>query len=290
MSFHFRHKWTGWDDSGNLVFETPSGLIHAHGEAIVLAMGGGSWKKTGSTGEWTTLLQQKGLSTAPFKPSNCGFNIQWSEHFRTKFEGQPLKTTVLEFTPTGKAAVSKQGEFIISEQGVEGSLIYAFSAPIRDEIEHFGQAVIYLDLCPDRTLDAVTQRLGENRGSRSVSSHLEKSLGIKGVKTGLLWEIVPREDFDQPGKLAGWIKKLPIKLTGTSPMDEAISTAGGLLFSELDENLMLKTLPGYFCAGEMLDWEAPTGGYMITACLSTGHAAAEGVLKRLKITSTNSPE
>ncbi len=281
VSFHYRHQWTGWNTSGDLQFDTPAGVLNTNAQAVILAMGGGSWKKTGSTGEWAAYLAQKGLSIAPFKPANCGFDIHWSDHFRTKFDGQPVKTVSVTFTPAGKNNVTKQGEFIISEHGVEGSLIYAFSAPIRDEIDTSGHAVIYLDLCPDRSREAVAQRLGENRGSRSASTHIEKSLGIKGVKTGLLWEYVPRDDFNYPEKLAGWIKNLPLKLTAPRPLDEAISSAGGLMFSEIDQGLMIKKMPGYFCAGEMLDWEAPTGGYMITACVSTGYAAAEAVLKWL---------
>jgi uncharacterized flavoprotein (TIGR03862 family) len=282
VNFHLRHKWLGWNADNSLRFETLGGEIAIRPQAVILALGGASWARLGSTGAWAGLLSERGIPLAPFKPSNCGFDVNWSEHFRAKFEGQPLKAVVAEFTTAGKIVLRRQGEFIITTHGVEGSLIYALSAPLRDEIESHGCASLHLDLAPDRTQAYLTERLAQPRGSRSISHHLEKTCGIKGVKAGLLWEFVPRADFMEPQKLAAAIKSLPLPLNAPRPLDEAISTAGGVRFEALDKNLMLVDLPGVFCAGEMLDWEAPTGGYLITACCSTGRAAAKGVLAWLK--------
>jgi hypothetical protein len=278
VRFHQRHTWLGWDAQRALCFQTPAGEISIACRAVVLALGGASWPQLGSTGSWAGLLAERGIPLAPFKPANCGFDVAWNEHFRAKFDGQPLKTVLIEFTNAAKVVYRRQGEFIITSTGLEGSLIYALSAPIRDEIETSGSAVILLDLAPDRSQSELAEQLDRPRGSRSVSHHIEKTTGLKGVKTGLLWEIVPRADFADPHKLAAFIKALPLRLLAPRPLQEAISSAGGVRFEALDEHLMLKDLPGVFCAGEMLDWEAPTGGYLITACCSTGRAAAHGVL------------
>jgi uncharacterized flavoprotein (TIGR03862 family) len=211
------------------------------------------------------------------KPSNCGFDVHWSDHFRERFNGQPLKSVILTF----KDLFRQQGEFIVTKTGVEGSLIYAASAPIRNEIEANGKAIIQLDLTPNFSRQQVMERLARPRGSRSISSHLERSLGIKGVKSGLLREFVEREDFEKNEILAEAIKGLPVPLISPRPLDEAISSAGGVSFNELDEHLMIRKLPGVFCAGEMLDWEAPTGGYLLTACLASGRAAGFGALNWL---------
>lgn len=277
LTFHQRHKWLGWDADGALRFETPGGEKTVRAEAVILALGGGSWAKLGSTGAWTSLLAEHGVTLAPFKPSNCGFDVNWTEHFRTKFDGQPLKTVAITFKD-----LCKQGEFIVTKEGVEGSLIYAFSAPLRDEIEATGSASLHLDLAPDWPWERLVERLSQLRGSRSTASHLEKTVGIKGVKAGLLWEFIPQQDFSDPQKLATAIKDLPIPLIKARPLDEAISTAGGVTFEALNEHLMLCSLPGVFCAGEMLDWEAPTGGYLMTACFATGRAAGLGALAWLQ--------
>jgi hypothetical protein len=282
--FHMRHKWLGWNPDESLRFQTPDGEISRQPAALILALGGASWARLGSTGEWAGLLSARGIPLAPFKPANCGFETNWSEHFREKYDGHPLKAVTLEFPGPDGSPIRRQGEFIITTGGVEGSLVYAFSALIRDEIEKNGLAVIHLDLAPDRTQGQLAARLAQPRGSRSTSSHLEKTVGIKGLKAGLLWEFVQKVDFSDPQKLAGAIKHLPVPLLATSPLDEAISTAGGIRFEALDKRLMLKKLPGVFCAGEMLDWEAPTGGYLITACCSTGRAAGQGALDWLKET------
>jgi uncharacterized flavoprotein (TIGR03862 family) len=279
--FHMRNKWLGWQTDGSLRFETPDTEEHAQAIAVVLALGGASWAKLGSTGAWSDILAQAGIGLAPFKPANCGFEVSWSEHFRTKYDGQPLKSVVISFTNAQDARFQRQGEFIITPQGVEGSLIYALSAPIRDEIEISGKAILHLDLSPDWSQQRLAARLEQPRGSRSFSNHLEKATGIKGVKAGLLWEFVPKSDWADPQKLAAAIKDLQIPLNAACALDEAISTAGGVNFDELDQRLMLRKLPGVFCAGEMLDWEAPTGGYLMTGCFATGRAAGLGVLSWL---------
>ena len=282
LTFHPRHKWLGWNADQSLRFDTPEGEKNISAEAVIPALGGGSWARLGSTGTWTGFLSERGVEIAPFKPSNCGFDVKWTEHFRTHFDGQPLKSVVITFTNSLGVTFQRQGEFIVTRDGLEGSLIYALSAPIRDEIEAAGSAVLRLDLAPDWTEQRLAGRLALPRGSRSMSSHLEKAVGIKGVKAGLLWEFVAKADFADPHKLAAAIKALPVTLIAPRPLDEAISSAGGVVFEALDERLMLRSLPGVFCAGEMLDWEAPTGGYLLTACFATGRAAGLGALAWLK--------
>ncbi len=224
------------------------------------------------------VAEEVGAEVEPLRPSNCGFEVAWSPHFRERFEGHPIKSVVLSF-----GSFHQQGEFIVTKAGVEGSLIYAASALLRDEIEARGQAVMMLDLAPDRTHEWLVERLSRPRGSRSMASHLEKMVNIKGVKAGLLREFLSKEDFWNIQPLAHFIKNLPIPLIATRPLDEAISSAGGVTFESLDDHLMLRSMPGVFCAGEMLDWEAPTGGYLLTACFSSGYAAGHGILKWLDV-------
>ena len=285
--FHTNHKWIGFADSKvsrlstlqrqetleSILFDTPVGPQTVQADAALLALGGGSWPKLGSTGGWIPLLEARGIPVAPLRPANCGFDLTWTDVFKAKFDGAPLKAVTVTFKE-----ICKQGEFIVTKEGLEGSLIYALSAPIRDEIEQNGQAIIHLDLAPDWTTEKLVSRLSFPRGSRSMASHLEKTVAIKGVKAGLLWEFVAREDLQSPAKLAAAIKSLPIPLLRPRPLAEAISSAGGVRFEALDERLMLTALPGVFCAGEMLDWEAPTGGYLLTGCMSTGRWAAQGLL------------
>jgi uncharacterized flavoprotein (TIGR03862 family) len=279
VSFHVRHRWNGiitapWDL--HLDFETPNGKVTVTANAVLLALGGGSWARLGSDGAWVPWLREAGAEVEPLRPANCGFDVGWSEHFRERFEGHPIKSVILSFGP-----FRQQGEFIVTKVGVEGGLIYAASALLRDEIEARGQAVMLLDLAPDRTHAWLAEKLSRPRGSRSLASHLEKTVGIKGVKAGLLREFLSKEDFANPESLAHFLKSLPIPLIATRPLDEAISSAGGVKFESLDEHLMLRSLPGVFCAGEMLDWEAPTGGYLITACMASGYAAGAGIWKWL---------
>ena len=278
VNFNVRHKWLGWCENGSLRFETPDGERNVKADATVLALGGGSWRRLGSTGEWVTLLGERGVKVASLKPSNCGFDVDWSPHFRTRYEGTPLKSIILSFTDSKGNVFHKQGEFIVTEEGVEGSLIYAISAHLRDEIEATGKAVIKLDMAPGWSKQRLIARLSQPRGSQSISNHLRKTVNIQGVKAGLLWELVPKQNLKDPECLAAAIKELPISLNASRPLDEAISSAGGVIFEELNEHLMIRSLPGIFCAGEMLDWEAPTGGYLITACLASGRAAGTGVL------------
>ena len=278
VRFHMRHRWQGWNEEGALRFSIPDGEKLVHSDAVVLALGGGSWARLGSNGAWVPLLEQRGVSVAALRPANCGFDVGWSEHFRTRFAGHPLKSVVATFTDKEGVTVRKQGEFMVTANGIEGSLIYALSAPLRDEIESAGAAVLYLDLLPGRELSFVIAELARPRGSRSMSSHLQSRLGIKGVKAGLLRECVAAQDYTDPARLGTMIKALPVRLIAPRPLDEAISSAGGVAFEALDERLMIRSLPAVFCAGEMLDWEAPTGGYLLTACFASGRAAGLGVL------------
>ena len=282
VNFHTRHVWRGWDDSGALCFETPQGMLTAHPDAVVLALGGGSWARLGSNGAWVPLLRQRGIPVAELRPSNCGFEVAWSEHFRTRFAGHPLKPVAVVFMDSEGREFRRQGEFIITKYGVEGSLIYSMSATLRDEISAKGVAVIQLDLAPDKGLQRLINELSRPRGSRSMAKHLRSRAGIEGVKAGLLRELVPPEDFLDPAIIGAAIKTLPLRLVAPRPLDEAISSAGGVAFDALDERLMVRSMPGVFCSGEMLDWEAPTGGYLLTACISSGHAAALGAMAWLK--------
>lgn len=278
VTFYVRHRWCGWDDQGALHFATPQGHRSHNADAVVLAVGGGSWPRLGSDGAWLSLLAGRGVSIAPLQPANCGFDVGWSEHFRTKFAGHPVKTVGVIAKTVDGAVVRRQGEFVITETGVEGGAIYAVSACLRDEIMTRGSSVLRLDLAPDRDLPRLIKDLSQPRGKRTVATHLRRRARIEGVKAGLLREVVPKQDFADPTRLATAIKSLPLRLVAPRPLDEAISTAGGVAFEALDAYLMIRTLPGVFCAGEMLDWEAPTGGYLLTACFATGRAAGAGAV------------
>jgi len=270
---HVRHRWLGWDAQGSLRLATPEGETSQRFDAAILALGGGSWARLGSNGAWVPLLQARGVEVAALQPSNCGFDVGWSAHFRARYAGQPLKSVKLTF-----GEFQRQGECVVTEHGVEGSLIYAASAAIRDAIAASSSATVYLDLAPDKTLQRVIAEVAHPRGSRSLSSHLQSRTGITGVKAGLLRECLSREAYADPLRLAASIKALPLTLIAPRPLDEAISSAGGVRFEAMDANLMLNALPGVFCAGEMLDWEAPTGGYLLTACFASGLVAGKGAL------------
>lgn len=276
VNFHARHRWHGWNEDGALRFTTPDGEVNISTDAAILALGGGSWPQLGSDGAWLSLLAQRGIDIAPLRPANCGFDITWSVHFRERFAGEPLKSITATL---GEGR--KQGECIISANGIEGGLIYALSAALRDEIERNGSATLHLDLLPDWSAQRVHNEVHHPRGSRSLSSHLQSRLGLKGVKANLLREVLGAHGFANPALLAAAIKALPLKLVAPRPLSEAISSAGGVRFEALDEKLMLRKLPGVFCAGEMLDWEAPTGGYLLSACFASGRAAGLGALKWL---------
>ncbi|MBS1196240.1 MAG: hypothetical protein H6R18_25 [Proteobacteria bacterium] len=275
--FHIRHRWLGWNEAGDHRFATPTGEISVKADATLLALGGGSWPQLGSDGAWVSLLAERGIAVAPLKPANCGFDVGWSTFFTERFAGQPVKPVTLTFSDH-----HQRGEFLITQKGVEGGLIYTYAARLRDEIAANGSATIYLDLLPDHDAGRVADEIARPRGSRSLSTHLQSRLGLKGVKSALLHELLAKEVFADPAQLAAAVKSLPLRLIATRPLAEAISSAGGIEFSDLDENLMLKNQPGNFCAGEMLDWEAPTGGYLITACLATGRAAGLGTMNWLE--------
>ncbi len=279
VRFHVRQRWTGWSADGGLCFMTPQGPHVVHPRCTVLALGGGSWARLGSDGAWVPLLEARGVPVAPLKPSNCGFAVPWSAHFRERCAGDPVKAVVVSFTDATENAHRRAGEFMVSEYGIEGSLIYALSTPLRDTIAAQGSATLYLDLAPDKDVARVAAEVAHPRGSRSLSSHLQSRLGLKGVKAGLLREALTAAQMHDSQKLAATIKALPLTLTAPRPLDEAISSAGGVPFEALDENLMLRNLPGVFCAGEMLDWEAPTGGYLLTACFASGRVAGAGALQ-----------
>lgn len=278
VHFHMRHRWLGWSDD-NLRFATPDGEALVPADAVLLALGGGSWARLGSDGAWVPLLQGKGVAIAPLQAANCGFDVAWSAYFRQRFAGQPVTSVIARVVDYAGAEIVRQGQFVITEGGVEGSLIYALSAHCRDGIQRDGKATLYLDLAPGKSAERVRKEVMHPRGSRSVSSHLKSKLGLDSLKTALLHECLPAEYFQQPERLAAAIKALPLTFIAARPIDEAISSAGGIRFEALSPNLMLNDLPGVFCAGEMLDWEAPTGGYLLTACFATGRQAGQGVLE-----------
>lgn len=280
VKFHVRHRWTGWDQQQQLVFATPEGETKVKADAVLLALGGGSWSRLGSDGAWVPQLQQKGIAVAPLKAANCGFECDWSADFHSRFAGSPVKTVVASLTDRDGNRTERQGEFVITERGIEGSLIYVFAAELRDQLEQAGESTLTLDLLPHKTVERIEQEL-RSRGAKSLSTQLKSKIGIDGVKAGLLRECLSKETFTSEHLLAQAIKQFPLRVLRTTPMDEAISTAGGVCFSALNEQLMLQTLPGVFCAGEMLDWEAPTGGYLLTGCFASGFTAGHGILQWL---------
>jgi uncharacterized flavoprotein (TIGR03862 family) len=276
---HTRHRWLGWNDDGSLRIAYPQGELNLRADALVLALGGGSWARLGSDGAWVPLLAERAVDISPLQASNCGFEVAgWSELLVSKFAGAPLKNIALSVP--GSAA--RKGEFILTAQGVEGSLVYAWSAQVREAINRAGTGTLLLDLLPDRPVDKIAQALAKPRGSRSMAKHLHSQLGIDGVKAALLRELTDQATFADPQALAAAIKALPIELLRARPLDEAISSAGGVRFEGMDEGLMLRQLPGVFCAGEMLDWEAPTGGYLLTACFASGLRAGRAAADWLK--------
>jgi uncharacterized flavoprotein (TIGR03862 family) len=302
VQFHMRHRWLGWEGD-HLVFEPtgPVGVRRVRARATLLALGGASWPRLGSDGAWVPLLAEQGVKIAPLQPSNCGFDVTgrdgqgWTEHFRTRFAGHPLKSVSLRVghRVSGAEASTRErvepflpdrfdrkGEFVITESGVEGSLVYAVSAMLRDDLAS-GQAKFMLDLLPDKSLAQVLTEVRWPRGSRSLSSHLKSRLGIDGVKMGLLHELCSPQTLAQPEALAANLKCLEISLQKPRPVAEAISTAGGVEYASVTPQGMLVKRPGVYCAGEMMDWEAPTGGYLLTACLASGRAAGLSILTNL---------
>jgi len=285
VQFHMRHRWIGWEDastsSGTLHFRAPGGDVVVSHDAIVLALGGASWARLGSDGAWVPWLSSRGIDMAPLAPANCGFDLAWTPYFAERFAGTPFKSVAIAFTDTKGRRFARKGEFVATATGIEGSLIYAASALLRDEIEAHGSATLTLDLLPDRTSEQVRAAVFHPRGSRSVASHLKSRLALDGIKAAVLHEVLTKDEMHSPERLAETIKAVPLRLIAPRPIDEAISTAGGVRFEALDGDLMSLALPDVFIAGEMLDWEAPTGGYLLTACMASGVAAAEGVLRVL---------
>jgi uncharacterized flavoprotein (TIGR03862 family) len=282
VRFHVHHRWLGWTDDGALRMATPDGERLVRAAAVVLALGGGSWPQLGSDGAWQAWLAARGVDLTPLVPSNCGFDIGWSEHIASRFAGAPLKPVAIYFRDANGVEHTRQGECVITATGIEGSLIYAFSGPLRDAIAQDGHTTLELDLAPDRSLDRLQRDLAKPRGSHSMSDHLRRQTGLTGVKAALLHEVLTREQFHDEAVLARAIKRLPLTLKRTRPIAEAISSGGGVRLETLDDQLMLSSMPGVFCAGEMLDWEAPTGGYLLSACFASGHLAGQGAADWLK--------
>jgi hypothetical protein len=293
VRLHTRHRWTGWEPAtGDLIFDTPAGrAVHSAG-ATVLALGGASWPRLGSDGAWVPLLAARSVPIATLQPANCGFDAAstrangvdgtgWSDHLRERYAGQPVKPVAARMD-TDRPEDSKQGEFVLTETGIEGSLVYAFSQRLRDEIARLGYATWIIDLLPQHSPEQVLAETRRPRGPRSLSTHLKSRLGIAGLKMALLHEVLSPEQLNDPVRLAAALKALPLTLARPRPVEEAISTAGGVRLDALDAHGMLRDLPGVFCAGEMLDWEAPTGGYLLTACFATGRLAGQGAAAWLR--------
>ena len=290
VQFHMRHRWNGRHADApdgaagvTLGFDTPQGAVQAQADAVLLALGGGSWARLGSDGAWVPWLQAQGVALAPLLPANCGFDAQggWSAHFADRFAGQPFKSVAIAVTTSDGQRFQRKGEFVLTAGGVEGSLIYAASSLLRDEILAHGSATFHLDLRPDLAPERVLAEVSHPRGSRSLSSHLKGRLHLDGIKAAILHECLSKEQMHDSATLAAAIKALPITLVAARPIDEAISSAGGVRFDAMDKGLMLAQWRGVFCAGEMLDWEAPTGGYLLTACFASGKRAGQGVLQYL---------
>ena len=286
VHFHVRHRWQGWAEDGSLQLTGPNGECTIKADATLLTLGGASWPKLGSDGSWVSLLRAQDIDITPLQSANCGFEVPWSELLKQKFSGEPLKTIAITFLDHTHQTHHRQGECIISREGIEGSLIYALSRPLRETINATGHATFFIDLAPDRNQEEILNALCR-RGKKSLSSYLKSALGFTSVKAALLYEVLEKEQINNLKTLAATIKALPITTQSTRPMAEAISTAGGVALNELDHNLMVKKQPGIFMAGEMLDWEAPTGGYLLTGCMATGRHAGQGILNWL--TAQDSP-
>ena len=281
VRFHVQHRWSGWSVDGGLRFDTPDGEHHVQSAATVLALGGASWPQLGSDGAWQPWLAGRGVAVAPLVPSNCGFDIGWSAHFADRHAGAPLKPVIAHWQEDGLEH-ALQGECVVTGIGIEGSLVYALSAPLRQQIDVDGSATLWLDLAPGRELQRLQRDLARPRDGRSVSEHLRRQAGLAGAKVALLYEVLGRERMDDAALLASTIKRLPLRLTRARPVAEAISSAGGVRLEAMDDGLMLSAMPGVFCAGEMLDWEAPTGGYLLTACFASGRRAGLAAVEWLR--------
>jgi len=280
VTLALRHRWIGWDADGRLLFQTAEGSRTVDARATILALGGASWPRLGSDGGWVEALTAKGVAISPLRPANCGFVVAWSDIFRDRFEGQPLKGVTLT---SGRQTM--KGDVIITRTGLEGGAIYALSAELRDAIAKSGATTLYIALRPDLSEDSLSARLSATRGNQSFTNFLRKATSLPPPAIGLMQEAAIRTGISLPqlplDPLVEFINAVPVRLTGTAPIARAISSAGGIAFDELDADFMIRRLPGVFAAGEMLDWEAPTGGYLLQACFATGVAAGKGVLKWL---------
>jgi uncharacterized flavoprotein (TIGR03862 family) len=277
VRFHHRHRWQGWHGD-ELLFNTPAGPRTARADVTVLALGGASWPRLGSDGAWVPWLQARGIPVETLKPSNCGFEVEWSDYFRSHYAGEAVKRVNAWL----EGGAPQAGEFIVTRHGVEGGLIYALSHELRERIESRGNATLHLDLNPAKNTARLAADLSKPRGSQSLANHLRKQAGVEGVKAGLLREAFSADALAEPARAARAIKDLTLKLVSARPLAEAISSAGGIASTALDERLMLRAIPGVFCAGEMLDWEAPTGGYLLTACFASGYVVGQGALQWLR--------
>ena len=282
VRFHAQHRWLGWDDGGALRFDTPDGERRFNASATIMAMGGGSWPQLGSDGGWVVPMQRAGIDIAPLQPANCGFDIGWSTHLSGRFAGTPLKPVIAHWPDAHGIEHALQGECVLTESGIEGSVIYAISADLRDAISRDGEAMLWLDLAPGRDVARLREDLARPRGKRSLGEHLRRQTGLDAAKVALVFEVLGRDAGSDAGLLAATIKRLPLKLLRPRPMAEAISSAGGVRIGSLDAALMLHAMPGVFCAGEMLDWEAPTGGYLLQACFASGLLTGRGAAKWLE--------
>lgn len=286
VRMHVLHRWIGWDGDGALRFEANDGLHHVRARAVVLALGGGSWPELGSDGAWVPWLLGRGVDVAPLQPSNCGFDVAWSTHLRAKFAGSPLKPVIAQWTDDDGTPHALQGECVLTAHGLEGSLVYALSAILRERIARDGHALLWLDLAPGRSVERLTRDLASARNGRSRSEHLRRHAGLAGAKAALLHEVVDAAAFDDAARVAATIKRYPVRLDAARPIAEAISSAGGVRFETMDAGLQVRVddgiAPGVFCAGEMIDWEAPTGGYLLTACFASGVRAGRAAVRHLQ--------
>lgn len=281
VRFHVQHRWLGWNPDGSLRMTTADGEIAVRADATVLALGGGSWPELGSDGSWMPVLQERGVDTAPLQSANCGFDIDWTAHFRDRHAGAPIKPVVAHWTDLQGQPQSLQGECVVSQYGIEGSLIYALAADLRETLNREGAVTLELDLVPGRGEARLLADLARARKGRSFGEHLRRAAGLDAAKAGLLFEVLGKDAGNDLEAVARTLKRLPLQLPRPRPMAETISTAGGVKLEAMDDGLMLTAQPGVFCAGEMLDWEAPTGGYLLTACYASGQRAAEGVIRWL---------
>ncbi len=272
VSLRTGHRWTGWNEAGALRFETAHGAVEINTDATLLALGGASWPKLGSDGGWVPLLAQREIAVAPLRPANCGFTTTWSIILKQRFAGAPLKRIAITF-----AGRTVRGEAMITEEGIEGGAVYALSSEIRDSVMRDGSAIITIDLRPDMDINALVAKLARPTKGESFSNRLRKQIALPPVAIGLLYEADQNATRLAPAALAVLIKALPVRIKGVRPIDRTISTAGGIRWDELDAHLMLRRIPGVFASGEMLDWEAPTGGYLLQGCFATGMAAAKGI-------------